>query len=269
MTEDHDTALQWAVKENHLSVVKALLGATPINTELLDAAYCTPLVVAVRQRQLHHVRHLLRCPHLFTDKPGPDGVTPLHMAIQQLPRNRRMITAMLAVTRVNTEQHDLDDMSPLHVAIRDADDVMFHELVGVPRTDLDHADPHGLTALMRCCGNGQLEYVRTLLALPQRSTLNAQDPHHGWTALMHAVHGGHYDVVLMMLRLVTVDVTLVTKDDPPLDVVGVAMLRPHFDVRRLVRGRMAAIKLMKDWVKRIREEWAKENEGSEIDYDDF
>lgn len=74
-TNDFDAALMWAVKEDHLPVVKALTGIPCLDTQALDAKGVSVLVVATRQRQLNHIKALVRCPQTNTDFPDPDGFT--------------------------------------------------------------------------------------------------------------------------------------------------------------------------------------------------
>ena len=86
---------------------------------------------------------------------------------------------------------------------------------------------------------------------------------------MWAVHGGDTGIVRDFLQETTVDMTLKTTADPPLTVIGVSWMKPHFAIRRMLRGREAALKCMRAWVTRIREAWAREQELSEDDLSDF
>ena len=103
-TDDGDTPLMWAVKEDQLHIVKALLGVPWIDPEAQDAHGYTALLVALRQRQLPHIEALLRCPHLDTDAPGPDGVTPLMYSVHE--RYREAITALVNTARCKVNQRD-------------------------------------------------------------------------------------------------------------------------------------------------------------------
>lgn len=231
-THEGDAPLMWAVKEDHLHIVKALLGMPWVNPHVEDALGYSALLVAVRQRQLRHVRALLRCPHLYTDRPGPDGITALIYCVHR--RYRDMIDELLSVTRCNPNQKDTEGWTPLTIAVRDNDMVLFHTFFDCMRTDPNVGNATGVTTLALAAYMGNTEVVRLLLAAPQRCNLNAADVL-GESALMCAVRAGHVDIVKAFLELP--ELNWVHKDAEGLDVVARAQRSPNFVVRRIIRGR--------------------------------
>lgn len=189
---------------------------------------------------------------------------PLHIAIRE--RHWDTIEYLVTIDRCSADQTNPGGFSPLHIGINERDARLMQLYLDCTRTKLDFPDPNGCSGLMRAAFTGQADIVTQLLAMPDRANINLQDPN-GWTPLMWAVHGGDEGIVRSFLREVTVDMTKKTKDD--LTVVGVSWMKPHFAIRRMLRGREACLKLMRAWVARIRAAWARETEVDEIDYDDF
>lgn len=232
-TNDGDTALMWAVKEDHIHIVKALLGQPWIDPEAVDAHGYTALLVALRQHQWHHVEALLRCPHTCTDAVGPDGISGLMYCI----RNRYwdMIRLFIATSRVKVNQQDPEGWTPLTIALRDNDMELFHMFYDCKRTDLNCPNGAGDRPLgMACSVPYQMEVVDLLVHTPDRCDINAANAT-GKTPIMLASMSGLDEGVQLFMKQQTLDWRKTDKEGKT--IVDIAKTSPSFLVCRMVRGR--------------------------------
>ncbi len=268
-TDDGDTALQWAVKEDHIHISKALLGVPGLHANCTDSTDTPALIVAVRLGLLEQVKALLRCPHIDPDAAATDRVSGLMTAVHN--RNYPLISAFMDVTRCNVNQRDPADMTPLTIALHSQDALLFECIAACPRTDWDCPDAEGRMPLMIACATNQVSVVERLVAMTKRVNINLQD-RDGFTALMHAVVKGFPECARVLMAQPHLQWMTTTKAS--LSVVDLAKRRVFAEgghrARHLVLARERLLQCVRAWMKRIREAWdAEVSDESAVDYSDF
>jgi ankyrin repeat protein len=239
-TNDGDTALMWAVKEDHLHVVKALLGLPWINPVATDARGDSTLHVAARQGQLEHIKAILRCPHTDPDILDENGVSPLMYCIQH--RLWDMIEELVKLSRCKINQRDPAGWTPLTIAVRDEDQKLFDLCFECPRTDLNQGNAAGETPLSLASALGCMSFVQPLVNSQPKCDINLQDTL-GRTPLMRAAEQGQDHVVKLFLQQFNLDWVRKTAQDQT--IVEVARRSPSFTVRRMIRSRHTMLMYVK------------------------
>jgi ankyrin repeat protein len=231
-TNDGDAALMWAVKEDHLHVVKALLGLPWIDPLATDARGDSTLHVAARQGQLEHIKAILRCPHTAPDILDDNGVSPLMYCIQH--RMWDMIEEFIKLARCNINQRDPSGWTPFTIAIREEDQRLFDLCFECPRIDLNRGNAAGETPLALSSALGRRSFVQLLVDCQPKCDINLQDTL-GRTPLMRAAEHGQDQIVRIFLQQFNLD--WVRKTALEQTIVEVAKASPSFIVRRMIRSR--------------------------------
>jgi len=218
------TPLHRAAESRHLDVVRILLekGA---NQHLLDRSRRAPLHLAARGGVAAMVAELIKhgadvngqtlmkftvlhlsithpnVVRLLIDKganldtPNYEGVTPLHLAIE----NKKVVTAQILADRgADVESADEDGLTPFHYAIRYGTGTEMLEIIwkrrGEGAANISHA---GTPLVVHAAKYGNLDAIRFLLdkGLDTVSSVNSD----GDTALHLAAGGGNEDIVAELL----------------------------------------------------------------------
>ena len=122
-------------------------------------------------------------------KPGPDGTTPLHWAVQ---RDDLDIVDALLEAGADARAANRYGATPLYVACQNGNAAIIGRLLKAG-ADARSASPDGETMLMTAARTGKVEAVRLLLAHGADPT--AREQSRGQTALMWAASENHADVI--------------------------------------------------------------------------
>jgi ankyrin repeat protein len=194
-----ETALMRAITKGSEELVSLLLGHGA-KEDLADEAGKTPLMWASTQGQLGLVRlvfeaMLERGSQTDVDWRGKDGKTALHHAAVG---GQKEVAAFLLSKGAEANTKDGNDSTPLMLA----------------------------------CEKGHLEVVEMLVEARKGLGLEERD-HDGMTALQHAVHGGHKDVVTFLLSK---GAEANTRDEQGSTPFMGACWKGHLDVAQILHG---------------------------------
>jgi ankyrin len=171
--------------------VAAALAAVVAATLSVSGAVDSPLVLAIRKKDLESVRALLK-QRTNPNAPQGDGSTPLHWAAHV---DELAIADMLLRAGARADAANDNGFTPLHLACTNRSAPMVERLLAA------HANPNavsrnGETVLMTCARAGSAGAVKALLVHGAR--VNDKENAHDQTALMWAASQGHPDVVKLL-----------------------------------------------------------------------
>lgn len=234
-----------AFKDN--GVIETIIEMDMLDNESKDSDGNTPLMIAVKERNLRMVELLLNTSKVNPDVRGEYGWTPLTVAVSN--RHHAMIELFLKAGKVNIDAGHRGPCgtSPIRYAIEyDEYDVTMRLLNGAPRAINPRYGPtwsHQFTALGMAVGREWWEVVKLLFEKNQVDLAQMDDQGH--TALCWAANEGQADVVKFILTRKPVEVLV--KDEFGDTPVYLAALRGHANVVTMLLKAMEVKKDSTEW----------------------
>jgi uncharacterized protein len=167
--------------------------ALALASTLILAAPNTPLIQAVRNKNIESVRGLLK-QRVDVNATQGDGATALHWAahVDSLPIADLLIRAGARVSAAND-----NGTTPLHLACTNRSAPMVERLLAA-KANPNAASLSGETVLMTCARAGDAKAVKALLV--HGADANARERAHDQSALMWAASQRHPDVVQLLIE---------------------------------------------------------------------
>ena len=188
--EKADTLLTFAVRENHIKVIHALIeNNADINST--NSRGGTALIFAALIGHEEVVRCLLAA-GAKVDKEKKDGWTALMSAAHE---GHEEVVRCLLAEGAKVDKEKKDGWTALMSAAQEGHEEVVRCLLA-EGAKVDKECQDGCTALMSAAQEGHEEVVRCLLAEGAKVDKALRD---GWTALMFAAHEGHEEVVRRLL----------------------------------------------------------------------
>ena len=174
------------------STALSLAAAWLVATLTLSAASDSPLVSAIRKKDLAAVQALLKQRENPNTAEG-DGSTPLHWAAHV-----DVLSIADALIRSGARADVANDLgfTPVHLACINRNDAMVERLLAAG-ANANAASLNNETVLMTCARSGSAGAVKALLARGAR--VNEKENGHDQTALMWAASQGHPEVVKLLI----------------------------------------------------------------------
>ena len=197
--EDNSTPLHAAVDSCNTEVVEVLLkhGASPVDSK---GDLIPPLHLACSQGRSDMVK-------MMVEHAGPQVIsstdqqqkTPLHHCALSI-HSSFMIPFLIENGKgiIQIDAHDARGRTPLHNAITSANLVGTKELISYGASPLAK-DKKGLNALHLALTNKKKVIVNALLELSCAPELISQTCNKGYSAIHHALHVGHSEVIPKMI----------------------------------------------------------------------
>lgn len=248
--QDHDlkTALHLAIEHKHVDVAQLLL--PHCDTERVDGAGNTALMLAVRARS-SLIKVLLHDPRTNVSAKDNTGMTALHVMAELeglLPDRDSHLLLQHSTTNVNAK--DDAGLTPLHLAAGEGHSILAALLLSCQNVDVDVLDNMGRSPLHIAAYRGHLEIVKLLLPFARADGGN----HEGFTALHVAALQPVTEIVELLLsrKEVQVDVANI-RGWTPLHCAAdcgyqetVRLLLPRSDVNRITTEGYTALSLAMD-----------------------
>ena len=198
LDEDNSTPLHAAIDSCNIEVVEVLLkyGASPVDSK---GDLIPPLHLACSQGKSDMVK-------MMVEHAGPQIIsstdqqqkTPLHHCTLSI-HSSFMIPFLIQNGKgiIQIDAHDARGRTPLHNAITSANLVGTKELISYGASPLAK-DKKGLNALHLALTNKKKVIVNALLELSCAPELISQTCNKGYSAIHHALHVGHSEVIPKM-----------------------------------------------------------------------
>ena len=151
------------------------------------------LVEAVRSGKAAAVRSVLKS-GANVNEPGPDGSTPLMLAVQQ---ENVEITDLLLAGGAKPDLTSRYHVTPLNIAAETGNAAIIEKLL-TAGADANGVSEEGQTALMTAARNGKTDAVRTLIR--HGAKVNATEQFKGQTPLMFAAGEGNTAAAEMLVE---------------------------------------------------------------------
>lgn len=193
-----ETALTWAIRKNHLEIVRLLLKANADPNISHRKTYDTPLLIAIECGEQHMVELLVSYKADLNRENVQTGTTPLHLATQYGQQN---IIALLL--RYRAKPNTLNCSSgerPIHIAANNMNTDIMQLLIKQLQYPHEINSVHtktGDTALHIAAKNGDMTSVRLLLEHNANPLVANSYTHQ--TALYYAVLHGRRDIIKLLL----------------------------------------------------------------------
>ncbi|KAK3433983.1 hypothetical protein EUGRSUZ_D01261 [Eucalyptus grandis] len=207
-----DTALHYAVRGGHESVVKLLIEEDPQLGGVTNAADESPLYLATDRGHLYIMDLILRASVLPSSHKGPKGLTALHVAI-----HRPLLGKFKAVQQLL--QHDICDIqifrviqSALHIAAFLGYSLVIDEIVKFCPSAWDIININGQTALHAAVMGGEADVVKDILRKLNLEYLIKEQDTDGNTALHLAALHKDYTIIDILARDKRID-RFITNND--------------------------------------------------------
>ncbi|KAF8032329.1 hypothetical protein BT93_D1292 [Corymbia citriodora subsp. variegata] len=191
-----DTALHYAVRGGHESVVKLLIEEDPQLCDITNATAESLLYLATDREHLNVMELILCASSLPSSHKGPKGLTALHAAI-----NRPLIVWGKILEKRPEMIREGDDLgwTPLHYVAYMGNVKVVRLLLQQDTSVVYDLDKVGQSALLLAAHQGHLNVIDEIVkSYPDAWDLTST---RGQTALHAAVNGGQVNVVMYMLRM--------------------------------------------------------------------
>ena len=176
-----------------MSAIGLMAGLVAAQSALLQAGPATPLIDAVRKRDVAAVRVLLKQPGI-ANVTQADGTTALHVATDV---DDLVLADLLIKAGANVNARNRYGVPPMYSAAVNGSTRMIELLLNAG-ADVESPLAEGETALMTAARTGRVEAVQVLLK--HGANVNARE---GWkkqTALMWAAHEGNTATLTLLLE---------------------------------------------------------------------
>ena len=193
------TLLHRAVEQDSRELVDAF-DDSGVGFSVRDAAQETPVTLAVKSHRINALRGMAINRRFEAETPDGNGDRPLHIAV----RNRDDVaTQILLLNNANPDARNRGGLTAMHLAVTSGSETLVSELLRSGNPDMSIPDRDGRTALMRLI-LADIPRERALKIAEQvmdatalGEDLNARD-HDGRTALIHAAIKGDAQLVAML-----------------------------------------------------------------------